>query len=56
MHMEYSNSGQICTVASKSFCGERSVEIKSSKIGDSFDSETFQGSKIDKMQYERVLN
>ena len=61
-----SNMGQICTATSRVLvqegCYEKFIELfketvkTTSKVGDPFADETFQGPQVTKAQYERVLN
>ena len=60
-----SNMGQICTATSRVLvqegCYEKFIELfkgtvkSTSKVGDPFSDETFQGPQVTKAQYERVL-
>ncbi|KAF5705246.1 aldehyde dehydrogenase (NAD+) [Fusarium mundagurra] len=59
------NQGQICTATSRILVHEKlysqfielfKERVKSSKIGNPFDSDTFQGPQVSKAQYERVLS
>ncbi|KAF5629676.1 aldehyde dehydrogenase (NAD+) [Fusarium sp. NRRL 25303] len=58
------NQGQICTATSRILVHEKvypqfielfKERVKSCKIGNPFDSDTFQGPQVSKAQYERVL-
>ena len=61
-----SNMGQICTATSRVLvqegCYDKFIELfkdtvkTTSKVGDPFADETFQGPQVTKAQYERVLN
>ena len=61
-----SNMGQICTATSRVLVHEAVLDkftslfketvLSTSKVGDPFSSETFQGPQVTKAQYERVLN
>jgi aldehyde dehydrogenase (NAD+) len=61
-----SNQGQICTATSRilvhvsifdSFLSEFKQQItKTSKIGDQWDSSTFQGPQVTRQQYEKILS
>ncbi|EWY83387.1 aldehyde dehydrogenase (NAD+) [Fusarium oxysporum NRRL 32931] len=59
------NQGQICTATSRILVHEKVYQqfidlfkerVKSCKIGNPFDSDTFQGPQVLKAQYERVLS
>ncbi|CZR44730.1 putative aldehyde dehydrogenase [Fusarium proliferatum ET1] len=59
------NQGQICTATSRILVHEKVYpqfielfreRVKSCKIGNPFDSDTFQGPQVSKAQYERVLS
>ncbi|KAH7469931.1 putative aldehyde dehydrogenase-like protein [Fusarium oxysporum f. sp. matthiolae] len=59
------NQGQICTATSRILVHEKVYQqfidlfkerVKSCKIGNPFDSDTFQGPQVSKAQYERVLS
>ncbi|KAF5705122.1 aldehyde dehydrogenase (NAD+) [Fusarium globosum] len=59
------NQGQICTATSRILVHEKvypqfielfKERVKSCKIGNPFDSDTFQGPQVSKAQYERVLS
>ncbi|KAJ4245539.1 mitochondrial aldehyde dehydrogenase [Fusarium torreyae] len=59
------NQGQICTATSRILVHEkvyqRFVEllkerVKSCKVGDPYESDTFQGPQVSKVQYDRVLS
>ncbi|KAF5592914.1 aldehyde dehydrogenase (NAD+) [Fusarium pseudocircinatum] len=59
------NQGQICTATSRILVHEKvhqqfielfKEKVKSCKIGNTFDSGTFQGPQVSKAQYERVLS
>jgi aldehyde dehydrogenase (NAD+) len=58
------NAGQVCTANSRIFVHENVYDdfiarflkqVKSAKLGDPFDKETFQGPQVSQMQKERVL-
>src|ERR1700722_10378696 len=61
-----SNQGQICTATSRILVHEsiydkfvarfKEIVATTSKVGDPFSDETFQGPQITKTQYERVLS
>ncbi|KAJ4050586.1 mitochondrial aldehyde dehydrogenase [Fusarium oxysporum] len=59
------NQGQICTATSRILVHEKvyhqfielfKERVKSCKIGNPYDSDTFQGPQVSKAQYERVLS
>lgn len=60
-----SNQGQICTATSRifvhreilpTFMAQFKAAVESVKIGDQWDSETFQGPQVTRTQYERILS
>ncbi|KAJ5368428.1 uncharacterized protein N7496_008188 [Penicillium cataractarum] len=60
-----SNQGQICTATSRifvhreilpTFLAQFKAAVESVKIGDQWDSETFQGPQVTRAQYERILS
>ncbi|CAG7560604.1 unnamed protein product [Fusarium equiseti] len=59
------NQGQICTATSRILVHEKiypqfieqfKERVKSCKVGNPFDGDTFQGPQVSKVQYERVLS